>query len=281
MTEPLTRRHALALGLGLAASLPLAPASAQTITRDLKPAGAPHDYRLFIERMGGEGPLAALYLLDGNRTFPLAREAALRADRPLLLVGLGYPVVDGEEIIRRRFLDFTPPTPPEAVPAPPGGPARETGGRDFFAGVLAASVGIAERDHEVAAGRRTLFGHSLGGHFALHMVFAHSPLFARILSADPSVWWNDYGLMRELEAFRKAGGSEMARRLSIVTAGERPAPTGRPLLDVRRSGPGGAEMAGALRDDPALKVGHEVYAGETHGSMIPRSVEAAVALALT
>lgn len=120
------------------------------------------------------GPLATLYVLDGNLLFPAAatisRLLQLAGEvQPHRLVGVGY---DGEPDIltwtRRRLFDFTPT--PIAVPVPQVADAVTGGGEAFYAALIEHVIPAVEQRYESDPSRRYLFGASTGGFFAAHVL---------------------------------------------------------------------------------------------------------------
>lgn len=175
------------------------------------------------------GGFPVLYVLDANAFFPgfagerRIEEFAREAGGAMIVVGVGYPTDQAYDMERRQF-DLTSAWP--RMPRPPGasGPAR-TGGNEHFARFLLDQLRpeIARR-YTVAADRQSLFGHSLGGLFALHMLYTRPTAFNAIIAASPSQWWNDGAILSEERAFadRLAAGKIAGRpsRLLLVT-GER------------------------------------------------------------
>ncbi|GAA4332537.1 alpha/beta hydrolase-fold protein [Pigmentiphaga soli] len=254
---------------------------------DLAAEAGAASWHIQVARPAGPPPAgcAVLYLLDGDATFPLAWHAQAAAGiRDLALVGIGYP--GGRRIdVRRRYYDLTPPTAAEYMRV--RDPAVRTGGQDafldFIAGPLRDAVArIAQPD----PARQTLFGHSLGGLFALHAMMTRPALFRSYAAADPSIWWNGQSILREAAAFAggiDAAGGTLARpvRLQIETSGSLPPTLGRARDDAAREGEEPA--AHGLAHRLAAIAGFEVYlrheAHETHGSLMAPSTVDAVAFA--
>ncbi|CAM5495751.1 hypothetical protein MAUB1S_08298 [Mycolicibacterium aubagnense] len=225
-----------------------------------------------------------VYLIDGNTTFDLARQVlAGEPDMQAVLVGIGYPSDSREEIVRLRFFDLTPPTPAELIP--PGMNAPRTGGADAFLEFLQATVKPeVERRVAVDPTRQTLFGHSLGGLFALHVLFSRPDAFQTYIAADPSIWWNGRSILEELERFLRDPSSGEGRRLLIETSGKR---AQRPGADAKtlerigqfRSGPNGHDVHKALKAS-RLALGYRQFTDESHGSMIPFAIADALRFSL-
>ncbi|EFH09155.1 alpha/beta hydrolase, partial [Teichococcus cervicalis] len=160
-----------------------------------------------------------LTLLDGQRSFPLAwhaREAAGASG--VALLGIDHPAAPQRDL-DRRFFDLTPPTAAESF-----GPRRDTppptGGRERFLDFLETVLrpAVAAR-LPLDPARQTLFGHSLGGLFGLHVLFTRPALFGAYALADPSIWWNRRSVLDEQAAFLggvRAAGGRLARPLAVL-----------------------------------------------------------------
>ncbi|WP_168734220.1 alpha/beta hydrolase [Pseudothauera nasutitermitis] len=241
-------------------------------------------WRIHLARPRGAAPAAgyrALYLLDGNASFPLAWHAlaALRAARPALaealdrlaLVGIGYP--SGLRIdTPRRYHDFTPYTAEEFRRA--RGVDLATGGRQVFLDFLARDVREAiARRLPIDPQQQTLFGHSLGGLFTLHVLYNRPELFQHYVATDPSFWWNGSSVLQEQAAFvagARAAGGKLASplRLLVENAGADAERAARPT------------PAASLAGLDGLRVWHRIVAGETHGSLIGPAAADAVLFAV-
>jgi uncharacterized protein len=171
------------------------------------------EYRIFTAIPTEQAPpqgWPVVYVLDGNAWFALmtqqSRLMARRPDKggviPAVIVGIGYP---GNRPFHteRRTWDFTPEAPVRApVPAPGGRPWSPTGGADEFMRFVQSELKPAiESEFKIDRGRQVLFGHSLGGLFVLHALFAHPQSFQHFVSASPSVWWNDRYILEEARSF--------------------------------------------------------------------------------
>jgi predicted alpha/beta superfamily hydrolase len=237
-------------------------------------------YRIFIAAPPAEaGPVGAVYQLDANAGFATMVEAArLQARRPartgvgpLAVIGIGYPT-EAPFDEARRSRDFTPW--PAAAPA-----ARpEMGGADVFLDFLAQDLIPAVESHiAVDPARRGLFGHSLGGLFALHVLFTRPGLFSVYAACSPSLWWSPARLAAEERNFI-AGGGAAGRRLMLAVGGaEEPAhgtdaearrlKAKRMVTRTRAL----AERLAGLGDDK-LGLRCDVLAEENHASVVPAAI---------
>lgn len=228
------------LATGLALAL-LAPASAiaapaapaaytmpDTESWDITSA-AGKTYRIFVSRPTGPAPedgYPILYVLDGNAMFAgFADARRIQAfggtglDK-MIIVGVGHP---GDEIYDPgRMRDFTAPI---QTPALKQLYAKyPSGGRDQFRAFLLDELrpAVAKR-YAINPQRQALYGHSLGGLFALHLFYSRPGAFGTVIAASPSIWWDNQAILAEEAAYRarveKDGRSARATRLLLI-AGE-------------------------------------------------------------
>jgi len=235
-------------------------------------------YRIFVSRPEGPPPAEGypvLYVLDGNAMFAGFAEARRiqEGSHPdvanSLIVAVGYPTdrpYDGA----RRLYDFTP-VPLAEVPAAQVPLAKYRAGgqdafRDFLLNRLRAEVA---KRYAVNPRRQALFGHSLGGLLALHVLYTRPDAFHAIIAASPSQWWNDQSILAEEREFaRRLSRAEITGPVSrvLLLAGER---------EERVANTWDAEAL-ALRLEPlsayGLRSRFEMLAGETHVTVPSRAV---------
>jgi len=193
---------------------------------DLKSAtGGP--YKILVSRPKGKPPekgYPVLYVLDGNTIFAsFAEQRRLQqlADKDInntLVVAVGYPTEEPYDYAR-RMNDFTPawqdPMPASEKPFE----KWKVGGNDRFASFLLEVLRpeVARR-YPVNPDRQSLFGHSLGGLFALHLFYQHPDAFLAIIAASPSIYWNNSSILQEERDFtaRLARAPFRTARLMLV-----------------------------------------------------------------
>lgn len=165
-------------------------------------------YRIYVSRPEGEEPeggYPVLYVLDGNATFAGFAEArriqGVYDDglEKMIVVGVGHPNTDLYD--GRRMGDFTPPIQNPVLRAlyedyPSG---RREQFRTFLMAELRPEIA---RRYAVNEARVSLYGHSLGGLFALHVMYSHPHAFHTIIAASPSIWWDDQMILAEERSFR-------------------------------------------------------------------------------
>lgn len=180
-------------------------------------------YRIFLSFPKGEAPAVGypvLYVLDGNASFASFAETRRLLEYyglgKALIVGVGYP---GDEAYHaRRTADFLYPVPtPQGVLAPSPRNSPDDNGRDrfldFLTGALRTEVG---KRFRIDPDRQSLFGHSFGGLFALHALYARPGAFRSIVVASPSLGWNTQEMLREERDFAAGLRSGKTIRMSRV-----------------------------------------------------------------
>jgi predicted alpha/beta superfamily hydrolase len=248
------------------------------------------EYRIFVGRPAAEAPptgFPVVYVLDGNAIFGSWLETARMMEKalgPVVIVGIGYPT-DQPFDQPRRYLDYTPVTPPERVrrssnepPPKPGG----TGGQDEFFRFIEREVKpTVERKVSIDRSRQALFGHSLAGLFVLHVLFTQPQSFQTYLPASPSIWWNDGSIVNDERAFTAAARQQTLKVRVLLQVGEleqKLAPGTPPeraeFLRQARMVDNARELAdrlGALTAQ-GVQVMFKVYEGENHGSVVPTEI---------
>jgi predicted alpha/beta superfamily hydrolase len=65
-----------------------------------------------------------------------------------------------------------------------------------------------------------LWGHSLGGLFALHVLFNHPDAFGTYLVGSPSIIWNDHAILKDEPKFAASLASGKVAPRVLLTVGE-------------------------------------------------------------
>jgi uncharacterized protein len=211
------RAEGAASAAGNAAQMP-SLRKRQSLAKHLKSAEG-LTYTIFLSVPEGPPPAAGfpvLYVLDANAWFGLAAEMTRLYELeggPAIVVGVGYDV-DTLYDPPRRAHDFTLGPPP--VVQPPYHTAA-FGGADAFLRFLRADLrDDLARSYPIDLQRQALFGHSLGGYFALYALFTQPDSFAVITAASPAIWWDP---KRLADAERSFIGRRSARPSVLVAVG--------------------------------------------------------------
>lgn len=184
-------------------------------------------YRIFASVPKGEPPadgFPVLYLLDGNAIFASFAETRRMLEYnggKAIVIGVGYPTDDAYD--KRRTGDYIYPV---AYPGAPPQRAAKPGDNDrdrfldFLTGALRTEVG---KRYKIDLKRQSLFGHSFGGLFALHALFARPDAFQSIVSASPSLGWNTQEMLQEERDFgaRLAKGEVKKTSRLMIVVGDR------------------------------------------------------------
>jgi len=239
-------------------------------------------------------PLACL--LDGNAvadTLTAAQFDALAeaGDAPAILA-IG-PDSDLRFDVAMRAYDYTPAVRSDGPTWDDEARGRRGGGADAFLDFIAAQAlpQMAARA-PLDARRRTLWGHSYGGLFALHALLRRPQLFSRYAAADPSLWWQDGFILREAEhpaplpparettLLLMQGASAEGAAAPAPPAGADPARVER-MNRLRAAAPpeAGRTLVAKLGGRPGMRAEYRAFPGVPHGPMLAASLPAALALA--
>ncbi|MFW5950838.1 MAG: alpha/beta hydrolase [Gemmatimonadota bacterium] len=236
------------------------------------------DFELYVKLPSsygqGERAYPVLFVLDGNRSFPLyATTSQLYAtpgtdNAEILVIGVAYPV-DEDPLLgladwaARRNRDLTPQRRPEtevywerrlrAIPERRHIDVKTGGGAAFLEFLRDEAVPFVEANYRVLDDRG-LAGYSLGGLFALYVLLHAPDAFDRYLVGDPTSW----GIL-DFEARYGAAHHDLPAKLVIVTAGDSPFVS---------------DLVGRLqaREYPGLELTWTVLDGEEHASAMPGAI---------
>jgi predicted alpha/beta superfamily hydrolase len=245
-------------------------------------------YEIFVSRPAGTPPpkegYPVLYVLDGNTIFASFAEARRIQEGSnsnianTLIVAVGYPTGKPYDY-ERRMNDFTPPFPTQVPAAEKPFTHWKVGGQDRLFSFLLERLRPAVADrYPIDEHRQALFGHSLGGLFALHVLYRHPEAFNAIIAASPSIWWNDQAILseeREFAARLSSSGTAtgIPKLLLLVGAREETA------VDVWDT------QSLAKRLEPlsvfGLRTRLEVFQDETHITVPSRAVTTALRFAFS
>lgn len=144
---------------------------------------------------------SVLYLLDGDSNLPWARGVVY-----FMSAGINFNYQIPEMIIvaipnTDRTRDLTPTHSAKNFNSKEGLLASGGGGDKFLDFLQEELIPHIEAEYRTQP-YRILVGHSLGGLLTLHALQSRPQLFQAYLAMDPSIWWDDYVLVRRAEAMK-------------------------------------------------------------------------------
>ncbi|WP_423802974.1 alpha/beta hydrolase [Paenibacillus dendrobii] len=244
-------------------------------------------YRIMVARPAGEPPpggYPVIYLLDGNSVFATMVEAlrlqCRRPDQtgvlPAIVVGIGYET--NGPYATERFYDLTPLPSMEYRKRSDDDPVPEQGGAKAFLQFIEEELKPQiESEFPVDRRRQALFGHSLGGLFALYALLSKPESFQYYIAGSPSLHWNqEYMLELERDFVAKSKERPIHARV-LLGVGElekthvcRNCDRARALTD----------RLTAIPEDIGVKAEYKEFENEGHVSVLPILVSRALRFAL-
>ena len=242
-------------------------------------------YRIYVSRPGAPPPSSGyevVYALDADGSFPIVARQLRRAPQ-VLVIGIAYP--DSAASSRLRMRDLTPSQPNDAAYANFNGGQipNDFGGAEGFHRFMVEELRpqIA-RLYPVNREHHSLMGYSLGGLFALHVMFTQPNAYQRLFIGSPSIWWNGGEVLKDEAGFAAAVRAGKAAPRILITSAQWEQGDGDPSLP--RSGPArerrlASKMVDNARDlasrlkalggAAGYEVNYSVFAEERHDTGIP------------
>lgn len=191
---------------------------------------------------------------------------ATQATRTGVIYVMGEPYI-ASNIEHYLEIEFIPPHIIVSIGGPPKGTRNlhngdATGGRDAFLAFITTELMpyINQKYHN--NGKNILFGHSLGGLFAMYALLKSPQSFTGYILADPSFWWNH----NELQTMARSTLASLPDTTKFLFIAGR---SGDPLKTMGDTG-----MDSVLKEQarPGLHWKSVVYTDETHNSMVLRTL---------
>ena len=158
-----------------------------------------------------------LYVLDAPMTFAFAAQGALittfdEAMPEVLVVGVGEHLTSAYEWGANRARDYAPRQVPDD---PTSGHAAA-----FFDALQQEIVPLVEGRYRAQPSDRTLWGHSLGGAFAIYALLERGGLFHRVIATSPAAYEQGVQLL-DPEAWPQHGASLQASVFTSIGSQDR------------------------------------------------------------
>ncbi|MGM9945677.1 MAG: alpha/beta hydrolase [Lysinibacillus sp.] len=187
-----------------------------------------YDIKVYIpkEQVPTDG-FPIYYVLDGLSYFSFVQDGIRLQQLNTAKTSVSSAIVVGichkeEEMRLKRFIDFTAPAKSLIVPNHAKGklPDSYGGAEKFYQFIDQELMPVIEAQYPVNREHQTVFGHSLGGYFALWCLFTHPTKFSNYIAISPSIWWNGQELLNMGKHFIANGANERKNRI-FIAVGER------------------------------------------------------------
>lgn len=226
-----------------------------------------------------------LYIVDANFAIGTTAEivrlgAQGEFELPeMLIVGIGYELQAPIDLSPLRYRDLTPTDiGPEAYNAnrermPEMPPYLGSGQAGKLLGFIREELmPLVNAEYRTKPEDSTLWGDSLGGLYALYVLFHQPEAFQRYVIGSPSIWWDHEVTFQFEEAYAQTH-SDLPARIFMMVGGEEE-PQHIPELAsfgmVRNVHKMDALLRG--REYPNLDLTTHIFEGETHSSVIPMGI---------
>lgn len=164
-----------------------------------------YDISFYIPEEAKTEKLPLIIVLDGDNCFELVKRVIKQQGLPMLskktgikpsiVVGISHQPFEKKE---KRFLDFTAPSENFYIPEENKFkiPTNLGGAKNFNKFIEEELLGLIEKEITFDRNELIIVGHSLGGYYVLWNLLNQSNIYKNIISLSPSVWWNDYELLK-------------------------------------------------------------------------------------
>lgn len=257
-------------------------------TRHFTSADGQRHYRIYIGLPESPAPpqgWPVLYALDGNAVLSNLTPATFAKLRqtPLVLVMIGYDTDLRLDVVARAY-DYTPPHPQGLPLYDAMHPERKNGGADEFRQLIEQRIrpALAEYTHTDPQ-RQSLWGHSYGGLFVLNNLFTHPHSYTRYIAADPALWYQNGLIQTHAAAFFRQPETRHPLQIYIHQSGKRLQTDTNKTQNrnalIRQNTLSGTVWVKQLNELNNINAQHEIFDGETHGSLLDASFLKALVLA--
>ena len=136
---------------------------------------------MYPEAYDSSSSYRTIYLLDGDDYFKEMADVIVESNRgDIILIGIGYT---GKS---RRGMDYS-------YPKDIDFPSESGGAKEFINFINHELIPSVEDELGIESHDKSLFGHSLGGYFALYMLFQQEQVnpFNNMIAASSNLMWNN------------------------------------------------------------------------------------------
>jgi len=208
-----------------------------------------------------------LYAVDANEQFGTVVETArilnLRNTVPeLIVVGIGYPVGRSTNARPFRRVDLSPTEDSELMPEGGGG-----GAPGFLEFIRRELIPLIELEFRANSADRALYGHSLGGLFALYALLEGEGTFQNVIAGSPAIGWNHRVIYQMESAYADKHNSLPAQLFISCGVLEDHPGYGQSLSNIKKFV---ALLETRRYSELQIKTGY--FEDETHLSVIPATI---------
>lgn len=162
-----------------------------------------YDIDLYIPKESNEKALPLIIVLDGWNNFDVVKSCVKQQGQLYIKTGVKNSIVlsishEEHEKREKRFTDFTAPSENYVLPKQNKFtiPNNLGGALKFNNFIEKELLPIIKTNIDFDKNDVTIIGHSLSGYYVLFNLLNNTNLYKNIISFSPSVWWNDYELLK-------------------------------------------------------------------------------------
>lgn len=215
-------------------------------------------YKIFIATPTQKAPKNSynvLYMLDGNKQFPMLLNLYKKMQNPPLIVAIGYDTNLAYNTINRTY-DYTPKAKGKKY-------SKGGGAEEFYQFIEQKIKPLIASKYPINHQKQVFFGHSFGGLFGLYVMFNHSDCFSDYIIASPSLWWGDGVVIPLSKPFIKSHPSSI-----VITLGG--------LENHPSKSPMNAQNLALELSEQNQNVMFIEFEGKTHGGVIEDALKTAL-----
>ncbi|MCG7852047.1 MAG: prolyl oligopeptidase family serine peptidase, partial [Methanosarcinaceae archaeon] len=226
-----------------------------------------------------------LYVLDANMFFGMVTETVRMLEMvqeipEMIIIGIGYPISDFRQTFAIRARDLTPSIDDEFIKKWLEGVSKHLdiplefqgtgGGSDFLKFIREEMIPFVHSNYRTNPENNVIFGHSLGGLFALYTLFHHPNTFKRYIIGSPAMYW-DNKIMLTHEAKYAATHTDLPARVFLSVGSLEGSEGNSHIIDIIKD----IQILTKTLQDRGydnLELKMHFFEGETHYSVIPATI---------
>lgn len=245
---------------------------------DLNSQDQQRHYRIYIGIPNHKPPMdgfPVFYALDGNAALsaltPSYLQSLAQQNHAPVIVFIGYRTRTRFDTLSRSF-DYIPAHDRHSFNIDELDKTRHWGGAQLFLTIIKESIQPAvAKIAPINQQNQTLWGHSYGGVFVLYTLMTQPNLFQHYITADPSLWVQNGSIFKQAQQFIQQDPQLPPTTLWLINSKQK-----RPMLMAKKNNQvsNNAYTLSQVFSTHihGLKVQHDFYPNETHGSLFAKSL---------